>query len=29
MENKKLTVVPEAQVIEMAQNAAEDMLSKS
>ena len=29
MENKKLTVVPEAQIIEMAQNAAEDMLSKS
>lgn len=29
MENKKLTIVPEAQVIEMAQNAAEEMLSKS
>lgn len=29
MENRELKVVPEAQVIEMAQNAAEDMLSKS
>lgn len=29
MENKKLAIVPEAQIIEMAQNAAEDMLSKS
>jgi len=29
MENRELTCVPEAQVIEMAENAAEEMLSKS